>query len=825
MQTSSLELSTILHLPLPEGNDVIKYIAVDSRAIFHPEGTLFIAIEGSKTSGTNYILDLIKLGVKNFLVSSSYQSKFSDLEARFYFVENTISALQEIIVFKRNQYNLKTIGITGSNGKTIVKEWLSILLSKNHKLSKSPKSYNSQLGVPLSIWGQNESHNLAIYEAGISKPGEMSCLEKMIKPEIGILTHLGDAHQSNFSSLEEKLNEKLQLFIHSEVLITKNSLVVEYNNTFKKLQIKNSKLKIITWGDSDSSDIKIEFNQQNSLLIVCNNGQTYTIKPAHFEPTYIENLSHCIATLLVLSENLSDFISILESLNSIEMRLEIIEGNFNTTIINDTYNADIDSLKIGLQFLHQQAVNSPKSIILSEILDTGFQPIDEIFSLLENKKLHQLILIGSAYEAHISKFQSLHIQAVFFYSTTQEFITKHSPLSLKDNTILVKGARKFELEKIVQHYRTRTHSTYLKIHLNAIKNNLTEFTKLLHPQTKIMVMLKANGYGLGSVELAKVLESERVDYFAVAYTDEGIELRNAGIRKPILVLNPEVTALNKLIEYQLEPEIYSLEILKNLVSEISKNTYFIDNQISIHLKLETGMHRLGIMEVDLEEVLDLIQMTPFLHVKGILSHLSGTDDKKWEKFTLYQIENFDRLAKHIEEKIGYKTIKHILNSEGIIHYPTAQYEMVRLGIGLYGFDSSAEIQHKLLSTVSLITKIAQIKTLKAGESTGYSRSGLVEKETKIAIVNLGYADGYSREFGNGIAQVFIQNQYAPTIGNICMDMTMIDISNLQNIDIGDEVEMIGEHILASDLAQKSNTISYEILTGISERVQRVYWED
>jgi Alr-MurF fusion protein len=825
MQTNSCELSSILNLPLSPKDNIINYIAIDSRAIFNPTETLFIAIEGSKTSGTNYIPDLIKLGVKHFLVSSQYQSKFSDTDAGFYFVENTINALQKLIIFKRNQSKIKTIGITGSNGKTIVKEWLSQLLNGKFKVVKSPKSYNSQLGVPLSIWGQNESHNLAIYEAGISKTDEMSRLEKMIKPEIGILTHLGDAHQSNFNSLDDKLRQKLLLFKHSEILIIKNSLVAQYNYAFKDLKNDNPELKLYTWGDSKHSDLNIRFDTQNARLIVEQNDQNWSIKTSHSEPTYIENLSHCITTLVAMGENLSDYISELENLSSIEMRLEIIEGNYNTTLINDTYNADIDSLKIALQFLNQQAVNSSKSIILSEIIDTGFQPINEIFSLLENKKFHQLVLIGSAYENQISRFQKLEIDSVYYYPSTQDFISKHIHQGFKDNTILVKGARKFELEKIVQLYRTKTHSTYLKIHLNAIKHNLTEFAKIIDPGTKIMVMLKANGYGLGSVELAKILESERVDYYAVAYTDEGVELRNAGIHKPILVLNPEVSALDKLIEYQLEPEIYSFDILKTLVSEISKNKYSIDTTISIHLKLETGMHRLGIEEKDIDSVLNLIESTPSLHVNGVLSHLSGTDDKKWAKFTRSQIEVFNGLSSFIEERLGYKTIKHILNSGGVINYSEHQFDMVRIGIGLYGFDSSQVIQEKLQTTTSLITKIAQIKTLNEGESTGYSRSGMASKETKIAIVNLGYADGYSRAFGNGVAHVFIQNQYAPTIGNICMDMTMIDITDLKNITIGDEVEMMGEHILASDLAEKSKTISYEILTGISERVQRVYWED
>lgn len=825
MQTSSLELSTILHLPLLKGNDVIKYIAVDSRAIFHPEETLFIAIEGSKTSGTNYIPELIQLGVKNFLVFDKYKTKFIDKSVNFFFVENTTSALQEIIIYNQQLFKIPTIGIAGSNGKTIVKEWLSLLLNKKYKISKSPKSYNSQLGVPLSIWGQNESHTLAIYEAGISKPDEMSRLEKMIKPAIGVFTHLGDAHQANFNSLEAKLIEKLKLFSHSNSLVVQKTLVDIYNKAFNDLIVENPNLKLITWGETKTASIKIELNQSNQSLTIHFESKVWKVKLAHLEPTYVENLSHCIATIIALNENLSDYILGLEGLNSIAMRLEVIEGNYNTTLINDTYNADIDSLKIAVQFLLQQSGNQSKSIILSEILETGLQPLEDIISIVDNYSFDQLIFIGAGYQTLKIGGKKLNSNLIFYYDTTTEFILHHNHASLKNNTILIKGARKFQLETIVQHYRLKTHSTYLKVHLNAIKHNLTEFSKLLNPHTKIMVMLKANGYGLGSAELAKMLENEQVDYFAVAYTDEGIELRNAGIRKPILVLNPEITALDKLIEYQLEPEIYSLDILQSLLSSLEKSNFYQNSKLSIHLKLETGMHRLGIVESDLDEVISLIQSHSNIYVKGIFSHLSGTDDKKWEEFTHSQFAIFQKLAFNIEQKLGYIALKHILNSEGIIHYPDFQYDMVRLGIGLYGFDNSQQIQSNLQTTASLISKIAQIKTLQIGESTGYSRSGMVHRETTIAIVNLGYADGYSRDFGNGVGQVYIQNQLAPTIGNICMDMTMIDITDCSNINVGDEVEMMGEHISAEYLALKTNTISYEILTGISERVQRVYWEE
>jgi len=827
MNSFARELSKILNISNPphyQPDAIIEYVSVDSRNIFLPEKTLFIALEGNKTTGADYVESLVSLGVVNFLVSNKYHSKFQHLAANFFFVENPLMSFQHIVEVKRSEYQVKTIGITGSNGKTIVKEWLSEILQKKYHISKSPKSYNSQIGVPLSIWGLNDKHNLAIYEAGISKKNEMGSLEKMIKPNIGILTHLGDAHQSNFKSKEEKLIEKMRLFVHSEILITKNSLVVEHNNAFQLLKNENKKLKIITWGETDNSDIIIKQIEAQKSISVSYQQLNYTLHFRNFEPTFIENCCHCIAVILVLEGDLKNYIGEIEHLNSLEMRLELIEGIYNTTIINDTYNADLDSLKIAIQFLFQQSPHQPKTIILSEILETE-ESYKEIENLLQNRKLHQLIFIGENYASLLSNFQKLPIDKVSIYSTASDFVKYHAHNTLKDNTILVKGARKFHLEDVVQFYRRKTHSTYLKVHLNALKNNLSEFAKRLRLETKIMIMLKAHGYGLGSVEIAKLLESERVDYYAVAYTDEGIELRNAGIQKPIMVMNPELSALEKLIDYHLEPEIYSLSILEKMIEAVNKNTIYRDSKLSIHLKIETGMHRLGIIEEDIPRVLSILKSSPNIQVKAIFSHLSASDEESLDDFTESQIQVFIRVSEYIEKELGYPTTKHILNTGGIIRHTQYQMDMVRLGIGLFGFDSTGILQSNLQNTISLISKITQIKSLKVGESTGYSRKGMVTKDSKIGIINVGYADGYFRSFGNGVASVFVKNQYAPTIGNICMDMTMVDLTDVIGVEEGDEVELIGNHILATDLAQKSNTISYEILTSISSRVQRVYWED
>lgn len=824
MQTTNHEIANILNLSLA-GNipmQVIERIEIDSRNIVFPETTLFVALDGAKSNGIDFIPELVERGVGHFIVDEKYRDKCAQLKSQFYFVANPIAAWQMIVAIKRREYSFPVIGITGSNGKTIVKEWLFQILSSHYSICKNPKSYNSQIGVPLSVWGLDEKNDLAIFEAGISKPDEMENLEKMIAPTIGILTNIGDAHQANFKTKTDKIEEKLKLFVQSKFLIVRMELKETYTTSFSELQKVNPDLRLIQWSEKEGGDAKVNLDLKTKKLHLQFQNNQYSIDLVQSESSYIENLVHCALTILLLGQDLNSFLPRLANLSTLEMRLELIEGTQDMTIINDTYNADLDSLMIAVQYLFSQSTQAKKSIILSEIQQSGEASQQKIYEILKDKDISHLILIGQTFIDHNDLFKKLRTEKISFYISTEEFLTYQDSSQFKQHTLLIKGARKFQLEKIVQLYRKKTHTTYLKVHLNALKNNLRVFTKLLKPETKIMLMLKASGYGLGSIELAKQLEGERVDYYAVAYTDEGIELRNVGIQKPIMVLNPEADALHKLLEHHLEPEIYSLGILKKLITELNA----LNNpSISIHLKLETGMHRLGVTQEEMNEVITLLKEHSYIHVKYLMTHLAASDESSLDVFTEEQISKFSSLTDHIEKELGYKIKRHVLNTGGIIKQSAHQMDMVRLGIGLFGFDSTGILQSQLQNTVSLISRIAQIKTVSSGDTVGYSRKGQTSRDTRIGIINLGYADGYFRDFGNGVAQVYIKGQYAPTIGNICMDMIMIDITDCKNIEEGDEVELIGAHISAADLAAKANTISYEILTSISNRVQRVYWED
>jgi alanine racemase len=824
MQTTNQEIANILNLSLA-GNipmQVIERIEIDSRNIVFPETTLFVALDGAKSNGIDFIPELVERGVGHFIVDEKYHDKCSTLKAQFYFVANPIAAWQKIVAIKRRECSFPVIGITGSNGKTIVKEWLFQLLSSNFSICKNPKSYNSQIGVPLSVWGLNEKNDLAILEAGISKPDEMENLEKMIAPTIGILTNIGDAHQANFKTKTDKIEEKLKLFVHSKFLIVHKELVETYKDSFSNLEKLNPNLKVFQWSEKEGTDAYFQLDAKNKKLQLEYQGKEYKIALIQTETSYLENLIHCALTILLLGQDLNSFLPRLANLSTLEMRLELIEGIQDMTIINDTYNADLDSLMIAVQYLFAQTPSTKKSIILSELQQSGEASQQRIFEILKDKDISHLVFIGQTFIDYTELFKKLRTEKISFYTSTEDFLTYQDASQFKQHTLLIKGARKFLLEKIVQLYRKKTHSTYLKVHLNALKNNLRVFTKQLNPSTKIMLMLKASGYGLGAIELARQLEGERVDYYAVAYTDEGIELRNVGIQKPIMVLNPEADALPKLLEHHLEPEIYSLGILKKLIAEL--NT--LNNpSISIHLKLETGMHRLGITNEEMNEVIALLKENSHIQVKYLMTHLAASDESSLDIFTEEQISTFSILANQIEKELGYPIKRHVLNTGGIIKHSAHQMDMVRLGIGLFGFDSTGVVQPQLQNTISLISRIAQIKIVSAGDTVGYSRKGQTSRDTRIGIINLGYADGYFRDFGNGVAQVYIKGQYAPTIGNICMDMIMIDITDCKNIEEGDEVELIGAHISAADLATKANTISYEILTSISNRVQRVYWED
>ena len=799
----------------------ILYLSIDTRKIINGAKTIFFALDGARKKGVEYIEDAYKKGVRCFVINELDSiNNFPD--ATFYFVKSVSFALQKIAIQKRiNHHNIQTIGITGSNGKTIVKEWLFEILSSKKQVVKSPKSYNSQIGVPLSVWNIDSFHEFGIFEAGISKPNEMEHLEKIIQPKFGILTNIGTAHIQNFKDSKELLNEKLKLFVHCDILVYNS------DNIFLKEQIplyfENNNIKSFTWGFN--SEANLNFNLVQNRLSFEFNGTRISVLLKHKEKSSIENLCHCIAMLIVLNENPINYISAIENIRRVEMRLEVIEGNSGNRIINDTYNSDPTSLSEALDFLDQQAGGTKKIAILTEIYES-FANQDNanktILELLKSKQLDTIFFIGNTFKLYENAYSS-NLKECYFFSNPKEFLEQNFQKKISNSTILFKGSRTFELEKLVKEFQQQTHETHLEINLNAIKHNLNIYAKILNPETKIMIMLKAFGYGLGSIELAKLLDYQKIDYFAVAYLDEGIAIRNLGIKTPIMVLNTNWNAIDKLMEYDLEPEVYSIDSF-NACKNYIDNHPEINKSLKIHLKVETGMNRLGLNLKEASLISDEIHTCNNIHIASIFSHLAASDNIELKDFTLSQIHTFESIYTSIVNQIGYKPLRHILNSEGISNYSEFQFEMVRLGIGLFGISSKSIVSKELLNPIRLVGKISQIKKVGPKDTIGYNRMGKIDSESYIAIINIGYADGYRRSWGNGNADVFINGKKYPTIGNICMDMTMIHLGKEHDVSLTDEVEVLGAHISIHELAKNAQTIPYEILTSIGSRVKRIYFE-
>lgn len=813
MQTKSAELAQILGIipsHIIEGE--IAELAIDSRAIRHPNETLFIAIDGPRRSGADYIEELIELGVKHVLVSINHKARLEKYSIAFYFVPDPISALHQIIAFKRSQYNLPLIGITGSNGKTITKEWLSEILGSRQSVVKSPKSYNSQIGVPLSLWNIESRHEIGIFEAGVSLPGEMVELESMIKPKIGILTNIGDAHQINFESISQKAKEKLKLFLHSDQLILHEDLLKRFRLEIDHITKENGALKIISWGVSNDADIQIVFDQ--NIVKIRYEQLDSVLHLRKDEEFYHENLGHCIAAILVLGYQITDFEDKIRMLSGVEMRLEKLSGIHQTTLINDTYNADLDSLKIALQFLALQKEKNT-AIILGPI--EGVED-NEISDLVKLYPIETCILIGHSLDLY-QRLQST-IHAVVSFESVDSFLANYDHRLLASYSILIKGSRRAQLDRVTAYYRQQTHTTYLKVHLNAIKNNLIQYSQLLNRKTKMMVMLKAEGYGLGSVALAKMLQHQRVDYFAVAYVDEGVKLRMAGIQVPILVLNPEPTAIPRILENQLEAEIYSIDIWRSMVQAVKQAD--TDQKVGVHIKIESGMHRLGFLASEIDELIAEIKQTNEIEIKGIFSHLAASDDGAQDDFSQQQFDTFMTVARLILA-VAPHAILHIVNTGGIVRHPQFHLDMVRLGIGLFGINVPNTTPLPLQNPLTLIARLTQVKRVQASQTVGYGREGQLDHDAWIGIVSIGYADGYRRDYREG--RVFIRGQYYPIIGRICMDMIMIMIGKDKEVHVGDEVELIGDHISIEELADHAHTIPYEVITSISDRVQRLYYED
>jgi len=801
----------------------IENILTDSRKLLFPASTLFFGISGPRRSGLDFLSHLYVEGVRNFVIEKelSPEEINSFPEANILFVENALNALQLIAAFHRSQFDYPVIGITGSNGKTIVKEWLYQTLHTKYNIVRSPRSYNSQIGVPLSVWQMKPINNLGIFEAGISLCNEMAVLQKIINPEIGLLGYMGDAHAEGFQNVEEKIKEKLKLFQNSKVLIycSDNQSVEDAINSY--LQVVNPSIQLLKWGHSSNANLIIKevVTINENSFIYCNyEGRDFNLLIPFTDDASVYNAMMCCLTMLYLDIDLSYIIESLNELRPIAMRLELKQGNNHCKVINDSYSLDIDSLRIALDFLNQQEEHSKKTVILSDILESGQSATslyNNIASLLIQKKIKRFIGIGQELTNHKKLFNL--IPENHFYQTTEDFINNFNKNEFNNEIILLKGARVFQFEKINLMLEHKIHDTVLEINLNALRSNLKTYRKKVHQQVKIMAMVKAFSYGSGSFEISNLLQQEGVDYLAVAYTDEGVELRKAGIQLPIMVMNTSELSFENILNYQLEPELFSFDITHSFIDFLKQRNI---SKYPVHLKLDTGMHRLGFIEEDLNELSNILSQHNYLIVKSVFSHLVGSDDSKHDEYTKCQADLFSKMTDLIEDKIQYRFIKHLSNTSAIHRQPQLQYDMVRLGIGLYGVDKNL----KLENVTTLKTTISQIKNLKKGETVGYNRMGVLQRDSRIATVRIGYADGYPRNLSNGTGRMLINHKWANVIGNICMDMTMLDVTDI-DAEAGDEVIVFGEGLSVTDLANWAATIPYEILTNISQRVKRVYFEE
>ena len=806
-----------------DANARISELAIDSRRLIAPETSLFFALTSKRNDGHKYIEELYEKGVRNFVVEADPSNLLLLYNANIIKVKNTLSALQMLATAHRKQFKIPVIGITGSNGKTIVKEWLYQLLNESKSIVRSPKSFNSQIGVPLSVWQMRDDHELAIFEAGISEPDEMDHLQPIIQPTIGIFTNICHAHDENFINRIQKAGEKFKLFTKVKTLV--------YCIDQKELQegiIKTGLLKNIetfTWSRKEAADLQVILvkpDGHNTQINALYKGNEISISIPFTDVASIENAIHCWSVMLLLGFGDALIAKRMLALHPLAMRLEMKAGINNCTLINDSYSNDIDSLAIALDFLNQQKQHRKKTVILSDILQSGRSEnhlYGEVNELLNQKQVDKLIGIGKGISRQASLFK---IEKEFFNST-EEFLDSYSAGAFANESILLKGARIFGFERITEALQQKTHETVLEIDLNALVHNLNYYRSKLEPGVKVMGMVKAFSYGSGSYEIANVLQFHQVDYLTVAYADEGVELRKAGIKLPIMVMNPEDESFDAIIKYQLEPEIYSFRVLKMLEATLLRLS--VNNHpVGIHLKIDTGMHRLGFDPVEVDELINQLKDRSQIRIKSVFSHLAATDSPAHDDFTRHQVSLFRMISERICSEFDYPILCHIANTAAITRFPEAQFDMVRLGIGMYGISPMPEEQEKLQTVSTLRSIISQIKHVPAEDSIGYNRRYKAKKDTIIAIVPIGYADGLSRALSNGIGHLKVNGHYAPIVGSICMDMTMIDITCIKAHE-GDEVIIFGKDLPITRLADEMGSIPYEILSGISQRVKRVYFQE
>ncbi len=800
----------------------IAHLLTDSRRLIYPDTSLFFAISTGQNDGHLYIEELIQRGVFNFVVKANFDtSAFPDVN--FLKVDDVLLALQVIASNHRSQYSYPVIGITGSNGKTIVKEWLNQLLANRYHIIRSPRSYNSQIGVPLSVWEMEEKHQLAIFEAGISQKGEMDVLANIIQPTIGILTSMGTAHQEGFENETEKRNEKWKLFQKAQVIIAPLAdVALRDNDVAQNLSVPI----IITWSRTGEASLKIKsekITQGQTHLQANYQGTDIQLVIPFTDLISVNNTITCLLTLLYLQMPMSEIQEGISQLRHLDMRMQIKKGIQHCYILNDSYSNDIHSLQLALTYATQQAGALPITLILSDIAQLNQDPVqyEQLLQQLAVFPIKKLITIGAELAKALQQNKILQNKGVHVISfdTTQQCIHQIDIHSFKEEFILIKGARIFELEKINELLQLQVHKTMAEINLTTLVSNYKKIKNVVGSKVKIMAMVKAFGYGTGSVEIARILQFHHVDYLSVAYADEGVVLRQAGIHVPIMVMNVDETTFDTLVKYHMEPEIFS-------ISQYEQFDQYIKNQaisnFPIHIKLNTGMNRLGFDMDTIEKLCGALKSNARLKVQSIFSHLSASGNKNFGTFTHQQLDLFNSAAKKIETTLGYTTLKHIANSDAILLNSNFHLDMVRLGIGLYGATQGAIA---LEPVIQLTTTISQIRHLKKGDTVGYNRAGVLLRDSIIATVRLGYADGYSRQLGLGKGAMWVNGLFAPIVGDICMDMTMIDVTDIPSVNEGDSVQVFGKNLAISQVAKWAGTIPYEILTSIGQRVKRIYIAD
>ncbi len=796
--------------------DKISRISIDSRTIYQPEGVLFLAIRGERHDGHAFVPELLERGVKAFMVQEiPNRESIKGTGASFLLVRDPLKALQELAAHHRNRSSAGIIGITGSNGKTIVKEWVYQALSPDRRVVRSPKSHNSQVGVPLSVLLLDENTQAAVFEAGISRPGEMDNLREIIRPDTGIFTNIGEAHREGFRDREQKILEKLRLFRDCSRLI----YCRDQEEVHRIIRREFPAGRLFTWSFQKDADVVVEDmgeREQGTQFSIRYGDRKLDVQLPFCDAASRENAMHVIALMLLLDYPPPVIQSRVADLHPVAMRMEMVKGINACTLINDSYNSDLVSLSIALDYLNQQNQHASRTLILSDIMQSGREGEElysEVAGLLRKKNVGRFIGIGPG----LMKQRRLFPGTAEFFPTTSDFLRSLKDLDFRNEAILIKGSRVFAFEKITQRLQEKNHPTLLEVDLNAMVHNLNVYRSLT--KAKIMVMVKAFSYGSGSVEIANAMQYQKVDYLCVAYVDEGISLREAGIHLPILVMNPEVTGFDLMIDHELEPEIYNFRSLFNFISALEKRNL---DGYPVHLKLETGMNRLGFREDELDQLFEVLAGRPDIRIRSVFSHLGASDEPRHDDYTREQIHIFERMSRKIIERFPGDTLRHILNSAGIERFPEACFDMVRLGIGLYGISSGME--NRLMPVSSLKSIISQVKYVHKGESVGYGRNYTAEDDMTIGIVPIGYADGLRRDLGKKGVSFLVGGSEAPVIGNMCMDMCMVDLSGTGCRE-GDEVLIFGPDRPVTELAVKLGTIPYEVLARLSERVKRVYFQE